>query len=496
MPLSQVITIISVTAAVFAVTMIGASARSLGWVSREADAGLLKLIIRVLMPCFIFQKVVGNPAFSDASNIYMPPLWGFLAVAVGCLVAYLAAKGTGKTLGFDTPDKVNAFAVCIGIFNYGFIPIPLVQQIFGERALGVLFLHNVGVELGIWTIGVSLASGGLTKGWWKNVLNPPSISIIISLSINGTGLAPFVPEFLDQIVGILAAAAIPMMMLLIGATFYDQLLHVRVADDPSSPWPVYISSVVLRLGALPVVFLALALWLPISLELKQVVAIQAAMPSAMFPVVLTRHYGGDQRVAFRTVIATTLVGFVTIPLWISVGIAWLGLETTVLPQTSREAIVLPQLESVEPFKVAGISVRTRTLYEQNQDTARIPGLYERFQADVIDQLISQPVRPQQQIAVYADYESNQSGEFTILLGKQVDTEAQVPDQLESVRIDGGKYLHFVGEGSDRAQAVQATWERVWQYFEEDMTYTRAYDTDFEIHDQASPGKVELFISVR
>src|SRR5690606_3313822 len=88
MPLSQVITIISVTAAVFAVTMIGASARSLGWLTREADSGLLKLIIRVLMPCFIFQKVVGNPAFSDASNIYMPPLWGFLAVAVGCLVAY------------------------------------------------------------------------------------------------------------------------------------------------------------------------------------------------------------------------------------------------------------------------------------------------------------------------------------------------------------------------------------------------------------------------
>lgn len=496
MPLSQVITIISVTAAVFAVTMIGASARSLGWLTREADTGLLKLIIRVLMPCFIFQKVVGNPAFSDTSNIYMPPLWGFLAVAVGCGVAYGTARATGKSFGFDTPDKVHAFAVCIGIFNYGFIPIPLVQQIFGERALGVLFLHNVGVELGIWTIGVSLASGGLTKGWWKNVLNPPSISIIVSLAINGLGAESYVPEFLQQVVDILAAAAIPMMMLLIGGTFYDQLLHARVTDDRSSPWPVYVSSVVLRLGALPAVFLAAALWLPISLELKQVIAIQAAMPSAMFPIVLTRHYGGDQRTAFRTVMATTLVGFVTIPLWISVGIPWLGLQNTILEQAPKEATVLPQLERVEPLKVAGISVRSRIRLEMNPETAKIPELYQKFETDDVARLISQPIRPDRRIAVYADYESDQSGEFTTLLGQQVDPEAEVPDQLDSVRIDGGSYLHFVGEGSERAQVVRDTWEHVWKHFEENTTHTRAYDTDFEIHDLARPGKIDLFISVK
>ncbi|MEW4565232.1 AEC family transporter [Bremerella sp. JC770] len=495
MNLTQVITILSITAAVFTVMGIGGTARYLNWISREVDAGLLKLGIRVLMPCFIFVKVVGNPAFDEAANVYLPPVWGFLAVALGCFVAYSWARGSGARLGFDHSDKVHTFAVCIGIFNYGFIPIPLVQEIFGERALGVLFLHNVGVELGIWTIGVSLASGGLTKGWWKNVLNPPSLTIIVSLIINEMGWAELVPEFVTQITGILASAAIPMMMLLIGATFFDQIFHADVQDDKSSPWPTYVSAVVLRLLLLPILFLLAALCLPISLELKQVAAIQAAMPAAVFPIVLTKHYGGDPRTALRVVMASTVIGFVTIPIWISTGIDWLGLETTVLQQTSQEVIVAPQLEPLQQaIHVAGISVRTTNREEMNPGNGQIPKLYQKYEADNIDALITDPVDPKQRIAVYADYESDQSGEFTMLLGRKVSAETEIPDQLDKVRIHKGNYLHFVGEG-EMPQVVPSTWQEIWNYFEGDTSYRRTFEADFEIYDQASPNRVDIFIAV-
>jgi len=495
MNLTQVITILSITAAVFTVMGIGGTARYLNWISREVDAGLLKLGIRVLMPCFIFVKVVGNPAFDEAANVYLPPVWGFLAVALGCFAAYSWARGSGARLGFDHSDKVHTFAVCIGIFNYGFIPIPLVQEIFGERALGVLFLHNVGVELGIWTIGVSLASGGLTRGWWKNVLNPPSLTIIVSLIINEMGWADLVPEFVTQITGILASAAIPMMMLLIGATFYDQIFHADVQDDKSSPWPTYVSAVVLRLLLLPILFLLAALCLPISLELKQVAAIQAAMPAAVFPIVLTKHYGGDPRTALRVVMASTVVGFVTIPIWISTGIDWLGLETTVLQQPSQEVIVAPQLEPLtQAIHVAGISVRTTNREEMNPASGQIPKLYQKYESDNIDALIVDPVEPKQRVAVYADYESDQSGEFTMLLGRKVSAETEIPDQLDKVRIHKGNYLHFVGEG-EMPQVVPNTWQEIWNYFEGDTNYRRTFEADFEIYDQASPNRVDIFIAV-
>jgi len=493
MILSQIIMILSVTAAVFLVMGIGGTARSLQWLTREADSGLLKLIIRVLVPCFIFQKVVGNPAFDDASNVYMPPIWGFMAVAIGSGIAYSYARITGSSFGFDNRDKIHSFAVGIGIFNYGFVPIPLVQEIFGERALGVLFLHNVGVELGIWSIGVSLASGGLTKGWWKNVLNPPFFAIVVSLILNGLGWDPYVPKFLSQIIGILASAAIPMMMLLIGATFYDQLVSRKVDQDDSNPWPIYTSAVLLRIIVVPISFMLAALFLPISTELMQVAAIQAAMPGATFPIVLANHYGGDPRTAMRVVIGTTAVGFVTIPLWISMGIAFLDLQSTVL-QRNEDQTVAPKLERIERFRVAGISVRTTNRDESLPDRASIPGMYQRFESERIAEQIPSPVNPSKRIAVYADYEKDQSGKYTILLGQQVTNDINVPDELDHVRINAGNFLRFHAEGN-MPDAVISTWQEVWRYFEESSEHTRKFDTDFELYDSSTPNQADIFISV-
>ena len=80
-----------------------------------------------------------------------------------------------------------------------------------------------------------------------------------------------------------------------------------------------------RLGIMPVLFLLLAKFLPCSLELKRVIVLQGAMSSAVLPIVLTKHYGGDARTALQVALGTSLVGLVTIPLWIRLGGHFAGL---------------------------------------------------------------------------------------------------------------------------------------------------------------------------
>jgi predicted permease len=58
-------------------------------------------------------------------------------------------------------------------------------------------------------------------------------------------------------------------------------------------------------------------------ELKRVLVVQAAMPAAVFPIVLARHYGGQPLVAVQVVLATTALGLLVIPLWLSLGLAWI-----------------------------------------------------------------------------------------------------------------------------------------------------------------------------
>jgi malate permease and related proteins len=74
---------------------------------------------------------------------------------------------------------------------------------------------------------------------------------------------------------------------------------------------------VLRLAIIPLAFLAAAAWLPVTPELRSVLIIQAAMPSAVFNIVIARHYGGHAPTAVQVVIATTLVSLATTPLVIA-----------------------------------------------------------------------------------------------------------------------------------------------------------------------------------
>jgi hypothetical protein len=45
----------------------------------------------------------------------------------------------------------------------------------------------------------------------------------------------------------------------------------------------------------------------------------------MVPVLLSRHYRGDTGIAVQIVLASTALGLLTIPLWLRIGFAWLGL---------------------------------------------------------------------------------------------------------------------------------------------------------------------------
>jgi predicted permease len=75
---------------------------------------------------------------------------------------------------------------------------------------------------------------------------------------------------------------------------------------------------ILALPALMMTFTRLA---PLDLTLKSVLVIQAAMPAAIFPIVVAHH--GDMPTALRVVLGTSAVGLITIPLWIGFGLHWI-----------------------------------------------------------------------------------------------------------------------------------------------------------------------------
>ena len=309
-------TLLGLIAPVFVLIAIGVTVRRVGWLDTAADASLLKLVVNVFYPCLVFSRVLASPAVADLTNLAWAPTLGFFATVLGFATAY----PLGRLAGLSRGRGLRTFAVAVGLFNYGYIPIPLVSGLFGHGTLGVLFVFNVGVELALWTVGIVLMAGGDLREGWRRLLNPVVISLVLGVAANVGGLRDAIPALATTTIDSLAACAIPLGLVMIGAVLSEQIDRPL---DLLNPRVIPVSSL-LRLGVLPLCFLVIARFLPLGPELKQVLIVQAAMPSAVFPIVMARHYGGQPLTAAQVIAGTTAIAIFLIPVWLKFGLAFVG----------------------------------------------------------------------------------------------------------------------------------------------------------------------------
>lgn len=138
----------------------------------------------------------------------------------------------------------------------------------------------------------------------------------------------------------------------------------------------------------------------------------------------------------------------------------------------------PVLTTVDSFTVSGLTVRTSNKAEFNQETAQIPTLWQNFS----------PIPNTAIYGVYADYESDATGFYSVTVGQKMETSG-----LNIVQIAAGNYLIFSGRGA-MPQVVIEIWATIWSYFESSMIHERQYKTDFELYTDAEG--VAVYIGVK
>ena len=273
------------------------------------------LAIHVFCPCLILDKMLAAEVLRDPIVLFSSAGMGFGLIVLGALLAYLIAPLVGLKLGGGR----RTFAVSAGLQNYGFIAIPLVAYLYPDNddVMAVLFTHNLGVELAMWTVLLMLLSGVLSPSW-RVFLKGPIVAVLVGILVMQTGTEQYVPGAVIGLFSILGACAIPLSLLLVGTALHDLMGKMKF------DWRVGSGAVLARLALIPIVILMCAKYLPLGTELKQVLVIQAALPSGMFPIVLSRHYGGRTDVAITAVMATTIASLLTMPLVIAFGKYWVG----------------------------------------------------------------------------------------------------------------------------------------------------------------------------
>ncbi|XHR27518.1 MAG: AEC family transporter [Chthoniobacteraceae bacterium] len=308
-------------APVFVIMLAGLIARRTGVLSTEADASLMRIYLNFFYPCLIATNILGNEALHQAANLWVPPLIGAATMVAGFAFCWLGARLLRISRGAPT----RTFVYITGIYNYAFTAIPIVGSLFGKQALGVLFLFNLGVELTFWVATALILPNRTEISLWRRIFNVPVITVLASVVLNLLHFREAVPKSLDWVftaLSMMGNSAIPLALLLTGAIITDFL------GDAKPSWSdarAFSGACFLRLGFLPLTFLAVAWWMPCTVELKQVLIVQAAMPAGLFPVALVKHQGGDVGLAVQIVIGTTALALLTMPHWVSWGWKLAGL---------------------------------------------------------------------------------------------------------------------------------------------------------------------------
>jgi len=152
----------------------------------------------------------------------------------------------------------------------------------------------------------------------------------------------------------------------------------------------------------------------------------------------------------------------------------------------------PVVVATDAMLVVGIRVRTTHRIEAVAQTTKIPALWRRFSVDKVVAQIPQRLPDPAVIAVYADYESADRGQYSLWIGHKVQSLDHVPKGLSGVLVPAGPYLCFTIE-SPMCEAPSAAWRAIQEFFVRSHEYERAYTTDFEVH---SADQVAIYVAMK
>ncbi|MGJ8656201.1 MAG: AEC family transporter [Akkermansiaceae bacterium] len=306
---AHILTVLIASLPVFLIVFLGVGLRKWNVIDKAIDQGITKLLLNVLLPCFILHNILGSKVASDLPKVLTLAALGAGIVLISLAIAYTLSP----KLGLGKGEGRRSFTVAVGLQNYGFIPVPLLMSLYADsELLATLFLHSLGVELAIFTVGVMIFTGKFTLNP-RILLKGPILAVFLGVFLNVTNLQIHLPTPLLTSVSWLGSSAIPLSLVAIGMSIGEILPETKYTLKIS------LSAVFFRLMLLPTLIISIAYLLPLDEGVKRVLLVQAAMPAALFPIVLARHYGGKPALVAEVAIVTSIISFLTMPLVIAAG---------------------------------------------------------------------------------------------------------------------------------------------------------------------------------
>ncbi len=147
---------------------------------------------------------------------------------------------------------------------------------------------------------------------------------------------------------------------------------------------------------------------------------------------------------------------------------------------------------LEPFWIVGIAKRTTN---KNEQAAKdIPELWDSFMGNGTMHKIPNKV-DDTIYAVYTDYESDHTEEYSTVIGCKVANLNNIPEGMKCVKIEQSSYSRFTAKGDLTKGVIYNKWLNIW-----DTDLKRTYTTDFEVYGEEArnpkDAQVDIFVAIQ
>ena len=260
-----------------------------------------RLVYYLLFPVLLFNSIVKSP-LQPAETLSLAAA-GVGTVACGIVMALAVKRWPGVDARLHASGAQTVFR-----FN-SFIALALAERLGGPQGLAWMALIialcvplcNVAA---VWPLA---RHGGHSYG--RELLrNPLILSTVAGLIANLIGLK--FPEAVATTLQRIGLAALPVGLMAVGA-------GLRLGGLKASP-ALAAAFMSLRHAVLPMIAIGLTAALALGVEQRLIVVLFASLPTASSAYVLAARMGGDGAFVAGLVTVSTLLGMVSVPVWLAV----------------------------------------------------------------------------------------------------------------------------------------------------------------------------------
>ena len=268
---------------------------------------LSKICYWILFPGLLFNLT----STASLSAAFILPFSLTLLIAATMMVVY--GFLAGRLIGANGP--ATSSLVQAGLRHNGFLMLAFVQGAFGVAALEIgaiavavlVPISNIFAVIIIFLLREGNQDAHLGRAIMAELARNPLMGAIILGGIVNFLSIP-VPDFISGAANILGSAALPMLLLCVGASIRISALRAHSA--------ALVLAVLAKLLVLPVVMMLVGSALGLDKDVLLVLAVLAVAPTATSSFTLAQELGGDAPLMAEIITVQTLVAAVGIPAWV------------------------------------------------------------------------------------------------------------------------------------------------------------------------------------